>query len=99
MATASQALGVKYASLHVDPQGPGDKRPTARQIVEDEDLLNKLTDKVALITGCSSGIGVETARALYTAGVATAHNDITVGLNNIWLRLRLHVRLQVFACS
>lgn len=44
-------------------------------IIEDEQLVNKLTDKVILITGCSSGIGVETARALHATG---AHLFLTV---------------------
>ena len=42
--------------------------PTAQQIVEREGLIGKLTDKVILITGASSGIGAETARALYHTG-------------------------------
>ncbi|KAL0488333.1 WW domain-containing oxidoreductase [Acrasis kona] len=54
--------------LYENPQGPGDARPTALHIVQEEGLTNKLKDKVFLITGCTSGIGVETARALYTTG-------------------------------
>ena len=42
--------------------------PTAQQIVEREGLVGKLTDKVMLITGASSGIGIDTARALYHTG-------------------------------
>ena len=42
--------------------------PTAQQIIDREDLKGKLTDKVVLVTGASSGIGVETARALYHTG-------------------------------
>lgn len=38
--------------------GPGDSRVTGSQIVEDEDLLNSWSDKVILVTGVSSGIGV-----------------------------------------
>jgi NAD(P)-dependent dehydrogenase (short-subunit alcohol dehydrogenase family) len=58
----------KYAASHKSPSGPGDARPTALQIVQDEGLEGKLSDKVILITGCSSGIGVETARALAATG-------------------------------
>ena len=58
----------KYAAAHASINGPGDARPTALQIIKDEGLEGKLTDKVILITGCSSGIGVETARALATTG-------------------------------
>ncbi|KAF1999167.1 NAD(P)-binding protein [Amniculicola lignicola CBS 123094] len=60
---------MSYAEAHVDPQGPGDARPTALQILKDNDLVGKLTDKVALVTGVSSGIGIETARALKAAGM------------------------------
>lgn len=48
--------------------GPGDARPTALNILEDEDLVGKLAGKVIFITGCSSGLGIETARALSTTG-------------------------------
>ncbi|KAK1622799.1 short-chain dehydrogenase [Colletotrichum phormii] len=61
-------MSSKYASSHVSPQGPGDARPTALQIIQDECLEGKLSDKVVLITGCSSGLGVETARALLATG-------------------------------
>jgi len=58
----------RYAAAHVDSKGPGDARPTAMQIVEDEGLIGKLEDKVFLVTGVSSGIGIETMRALYATG-------------------------------
>ena len=58
----------RYAQAHEKPNGPGDARPTAMQIVEDEDLVGKLTDKVFLVTGVSSGIGIETMAALYATG-------------------------------
>jgi hypothetical protein len=53
-----------YAELYANPQGPGDTRPTALLILKDEGLVGNMTDKVFLVTGASSGIGVETARAL-----------------------------------
>ena len=61
-------MASRYAAAHQNPQGPGDSRPTALEIVKDEGLQGKLVDKVALITGCSSGIGIETARALNATG-------------------------------
>lgn len=57
--------------------GPGDSRVTGRQIVEDESLVDQWTDKVVLITGVSSGIGVETVRVLASTGATvfgTARN-------------------------
>jgi NAD(P)-dependent dehydrogenase (short-subunit alcohol dehydrogenase family) len=54
--------------------GPGDARPTAAAIVADEKLVGKLSNKVILITGCSSGIGIETAHALHATG---AHLFVT----------------------
>lgn len=38
------------------------------QIIDDEKRQHNLCDKVILITGCSSGIGIETARALKATG-------------------------------
>jgi NAD(P)-dependent dehydrogenase (short-subunit alcohol dehydrogenase family) len=38
------------------------------QIIKDENLIGKWSDKTAFITGGSSGIGVETARALHATG-------------------------------
>jgi NAD(P)-dependent dehydrogenase (short-subunit alcohol dehydrogenase family) len=63
-------MSSKYAAAHVDPKGPGDARPTALQIIQDEELEGKLQDKTFLITGCSSGIGIETARSLSATGAA-----------------------------
>jgi NAD(P)-dependent dehydrogenase (short-subunit alcohol dehydrogenase family) len=57
-----------YAEHFADPKGPGDARPTALQIIRDNDLLNKWTGKVALVTGATSGLGIETARALFATG-------------------------------
>lgn len=58
----------RYAAVHKAINGPGDERPTALQIVKDNNLEGKLTDKTILITGCSSGLGIETARALKATG-------------------------------
>ena len=54
----------RYASTSISPAGPGDARPTAQQIIDDENLRNKWPDMSILITGVSAGLGLETARAL-----------------------------------
>ena len=48
--------------------GPGDARPTALQIVKDEGRIEAMKDKVFLVTGGSSDIGIETVRALHATG-------------------------------
>ncbi|KAJ5785246.1 uncharacterized protein N7503_010458 [Penicillium pulvis] len=58
----------RYAAVHANPQGLGDARPTAMQIINDEALEGNLVNKVIVITGVSSGIGIETVRALATTG-------------------------------
>ncbi|KAF4868434.1 WW domain-containing oxidoreductase [Colletotrichum siamense] len=58
----------RYAEAHADPQGAGDARPTALQIIKDEGLEGKLGGKVFVITGTSSGIGIETVRAIAATG-------------------------------
>jgi NAD(P)-dependent dehydrogenase (short-subunit alcohol dehydrogenase family) len=57
-----------YSAVHSDPRGAGDARPTALQIVHDEGLEGKLTGKVIVITGATSGIGLATAQALAATG-------------------------------
>ncbi|GFF51448.1 WW domain-containing oxidoreductase [Aspergillus lentulus] len=66
-----------YAAAHLDPKGAGDARPTALQIIQDEGLEGKLAGKIIVVTGATSGIGVETARALKATGATlflTARN-------------------------
>ncbi|GFG06202.1 short-chain dehydrogenase TIC 32, chloroplastic [Aspergillus udagawae] len=70
-------MTTRYADIHKNPQGPGDARPTAMQIIHDEGLEGQLTRSSILITGASSGIGIETAKTLFATGATlylTARN-------------------------
>lgn len=58
----------RYSAAHANPQGPTDTRPTAMQIIQDEQMQGKLVGKAVVITGVSSGLGIETARALSATG-------------------------------
>ncbi|XXG95760.1 hypothetical protein Hte_002031 [Hypoxylon texense] len=60
-----------YAEQHRATDGPGDARPTAIQIIEDQGLVANpsWTGRVVLITGCSpGGLGPETAKAIHLTG-------------------------------
>jgi len=57
-----------YAEVHASPSGPGDARPTAYQMIKDNDLLGKMTDKTFLVTGGTDGLGLETVRTLAKTG-------------------------------
>lgn len=67
MAPSFQDSG-RYASSHSSTNGPGDARPTAQQIIQENDLVGKLKDKTILITGGSGGIGIEEVRSLASTG-------------------------------
>jgi NAD(P)-dependent dehydrogenase (short-subunit alcohol dehydrogenase family) len=69
----------RYAEAHKmeNLRGPGDSRPTALQIVQDEGCVGNLVGKVAIITGVSSGLGAKTLKALAATGATvfgTARN-------------------------
>ena len=73
---------MSYEAAHAEVNGAGDARPTAMDIIKDENLVDKLQGKVFLVTGGNSGIGVETARAIYATG---AHVFITSRCVGHWL--------------
>ncbi|KAF5609126.1 reductase [Fusarium pseudoanthophilum] len=58
----------RYTAAHANPKGPGDARPTALQIIKDEGLEEKRQGQIFVITGTSSGIGIETVRAIAATG-------------------------------
>ncbi|KAH7313820.1 hypothetical protein B0I35DRAFT_394856 [Stachybotrys elegans] len=58
----------KYTQAFLEQNGPGDARPTAFDILKDNDRIGTMKDKVFLLTGSSGGIGIETARALAETG-------------------------------
>ena len=68
----------RYRWENLTTKGDGsDSRPTGQDIVDDEGLRGKMADKVFLVTGCSSGAGVETVKALAATGATvfgTARN-------------------------
>ncbi|CVK97743.1 hypothetical protein FPRO06_09021 [Fusarium proliferatum] len=57
-----------YTAVHANTKGPGDARPTALQIIKDEGLEEKRQGQIFVITGTSSGIGIETVRAIAATG-------------------------------
>ncbi|KAM5357384.1 hypothetical protein ACJZ2D_016318 [Fusarium nematophilum] len=63
---SSEMVQIRRSSR--DPQGLGDARPTALQIVKDENLSGKLAGKSVFITGANQDLGLETARALHSTG-------------------------------
>lgn len=64
---------------------PGDSRPTAMQIIEDCKASGALSGHTILLTGSSSGIGIETARALAVTGAT-----LFLGVRDIDKAKRVH---------
>jgi NAD(P)-dependent dehydrogenase (short-subunit alcohol dehydrogenase family) len=58
----------RYAAAHISPNGIGDARPTALQVVQEEGLIDGLGGKTFLVTGANDTTGLETARALHMTG-------------------------------
>ncbi|KAK2608836.1 hypothetical protein QQS21_002549 [Conoideocrella luteorostrata] len=86
----------EYRTAHANPQGPGDSRPTALQVVQDNDMEGKLVGKNVVVTGASSGLGVETARAFKATGATlflTARNipRARAALAEIWDDSTMHL--------
>ncbi|KAI9147110.1 Oxidoreductase calI [Paramyrothecium foliicola] len=72
-----------YAEQHKPEnlRGPGDSRPTAAQIVEDQGLVDssEWLGRVVLVTGVSrGGLGLETAKAMHLTGA-----DVYITSRNI----------------
>ncbi|KAK9789662.1 hypothetical protein SCARD494_08933 [Seiridium cardinale] len=67
MRATAQSMS-RYVDSHEQPNGVGDARPIALQVVNDEGRVDGLRNKVILITGASAGIGIETARAMAATG-------------------------------
>lgn len=61
-------LSALYANDHRTPNGPGNARPTALKIIRDQGFDSGLLGKVFFVAGCTSDIGIETARALHATG-------------------------------
>ncbi|KAM0723254.1 hypothetical protein Q7P37_001455 [Cladosporium fusiforme] len=57
-----------YESAHQNASGPGDDRPTALQIIHDQGLVGQLGHLNIAITGGSTGLGKQTAKALHATG-------------------------------
>lgn len=93
-------MSSRYSERHANPAGPGDSRPTAADVVKDEGMTGKLVGKVFLITGCSAGIGIETARALLATGLFeyVAPWEQTGDLVDHVLRHRLTMTGPAFRC-
>ncbi|OQO13354.1 hypothetical protein B0A48_01582 [Cryoendolithus antarcticus] len=57
-----------YAVVHAKANGPDDARPSPADIIRDANIGDELHGKVVLITGATSGTGLESVRAMYEGG-------------------------------
>ena len=57
-----------YSNEHTVLNGPEDARPIALRIVRDQGLDGQLQGKVFVVTGATSSLGYETARAVHATG-------------------------------
>lgn len=97
----------KYATIHASPKGAGDARPTAHAILQDEHVIGALADKTILLTGGSSGIGVEEVRALAATGakVVFTSRDLAKGhgvrddILAHWKEQGVQPRIEVIQCD
>jgi NAD(P)-dependent dehydrogenase (short-subunit alcohol dehydrogenase family) len=74
--------------MHSQPSGPGDARPTAMQVVQDERLQGQLNGRVAVVTGGTAGIGLALCKALHATGMhltlgAVSHKEAEAALISI----------------
>ena len=86
----------RYAKAHESLQSPGDARPTALQIVNNEGRENDLQGKVVLITGCLFCIGIEAVYDFLKAELAL--HDLVDSPRVHLLHLDLNTVDSVYAC-
>ncbi|KAH7126097.1 hypothetical protein EDB81DRAFT_765181 [Dactylonectria macrodidyma] len=69
----------RYTTAHTNPKETGDVRPTALQIIRDNEMGGKPVGSFTVITGASPSLGIETARALATtrASLILTARDLT----------------------
>lgn len=70
-----------YTNEHVYINCPKDARPTTLQNIRDQGLDGQLEGRTFVVTGGTSGLGYETARAVHATGadVYTTGRDASTG--------------------
>jgi 3-oxoacyl-[acyl-carrier protein] reductase len=51
--------------------------------IDQENAMSRLSNKIAVVTGASKGIGAEIARELAAAGASVVVNYVTTGEKNV----------------